>query len=185
MRLAFIGTQSTGKTTVLDRLTEVLPNVYAIREVARTIIRNGFPLGKNANVDSHCLYMATQLQRELAYDPTLATHLVSDRCVLDLLAHARINRTLPRPFIPDYVIELIERVTILSCRRYDLFFYFPVEFTQHNDCVREEDEDYRIRVGDEILRISQELDLPTERLTGTVETRLQTVLQVMNHDAQT
>jgi nicotinamide riboside kinase len=176
MRVAFIGTQSTGKTTLLNRLCESHDEIYSICGVARSIIARGFPLGKKATMDSNCLFMSVQLSRESEYNPVFKDHLVSDRCMVDLLAHARVNRKLAITFLPEYMIELIEYVTVLSCRSYDLFFYFPVEFPQLNDGIREEDDNYRLEIGKEILQIAIELKLPMITITGTVDERLGQVL---------
>jgi alpha-ketoglutarate-dependent taurine dioxygenase len=173
MWVALTGTQSTGKTTLLDALV-ACDDIHAtcIQEVARGVIRRGHLLGKRATVTSHALYAATQLELELAYDPSVAPYLLSDRCLIDLLAHARVNQTFGYTDWPDHFVDMLAAAARMSCDRYDLFVYLPIEFAQEEDGVRDSDEEYRAAVGTEIRSLLDEWGLPVLEARGPVATRI-------------
>ena len=179
MRIAFTGTQSTGKTTLLNQLCRVRADFVPVRGVARSVIARGYPLGKRATCDSYALFIASQLEHELQSPSDTQPHFVSDRCMLDLLAHANVNQSISAKLSEPF-IQMLDRTSQLSCRSYEHFFYFPIEFGQQNDGIREEDEPYRAKVSEEILRLMRYFALPHTTVSGTVATRLATVQRIVS-----
>jgi AAA domain len=178
MRIAFTGTQSTGKSTIIGWFTGYPDSYELIRKVGRSVIADGLPLGKRASVSAYSLYVARQLKLEVNFDPRHGRHLISDRCLVDVLAHARVNEAIAVQEYPPHFIESLKEITRFSLLQYDVVAYFPIEFAQEDDGVREPDEDYRHRVASEMELILEELELRTVTVTGTRDHRLQQILDL-------
>lgn len=153
--------------------------VYCITDVARSVIARGYPLGKSAGVSAYCAFYITQTNYEDKYDSSFSPHLLSDRCLIDLLAHGRVNARQKFTIWPSEFLEMIEQVSRRRCKFYDKFVYLPIEFAQESDGVRDKDLRYRADVGDEIENIMSEWKLDAMVLTGSVEARKRKLLAVM------
>ena len=174
-KLAFVGTHSSGKSTLIDAYLaeETGTSVEVIRGIARAVVKRGFPLAKGSTVDSYTNYIRDQLSQERQLADSKADLLFSDRTVLDAASYARVNSGLPRPFVPDYFVEMLLEVALLEARRYDLFVYCSAEFPMVPDPFRPEDEPYRQKVGDQVRKFLEEHGLPHINATGDVPTRLE------------
>jgi len=168
MKIAFVGSFSTGKTT--------LANLFArewgyplLPEVAREVVELGFPLDQSATAETETLIFLKQWRAEASHE-----RFVADRSVYDVLAYA------------DWVMEHQQgdrkenhlwyesrEIATLDLRaRYDHVFYLPVEFPIVLDGLRP-DIDQRIT---ELLRAA---DVAYETLTGPVEARQAHVRKVV------
>lgn len=174
MKIAFTGAHSTGKTTLLREIESRFSYIKAsfIRNITRNIIERGFPLAKESNVDSYVNYVRDQLQAERLFDEAEFKLLISDRTVLDAYGYATVNRELPRPFVPNYFIEMLGEIARAEARFYDLFVLFPVEFPMTPDPVRPNDERYRRAVGAAIEASLQNFQIPHLVLTGSIDERI-------------
>ncbi len=169
--IAFVGAHCTGKSTLLAHVRECsAARVYAIREVARGVIRRGYPMGKDAHAESYLHYVRDQLVAERSFEEARYDVLISDRTVLDTLSYARVNRRLPRPSIPDVLLDLLREVWLQEAKLYKHVF-FPIEFGLVGDGVRDEDEDYRREVSDEMLQLLEEHAVPYSTVSGAIESR--------------
>lgn len=173
-KLAFVGTHSSGKSTIIDAFLaeEKGKSVEVIRGIARNVVKRGFPLEKGSTVDSYTNYMRDQLRQERQLLTSQADFLFSDRTVLDAASYAKVNAELPRPFVPDYFVEMLLEVALLEARRYDLFVYCPAEFPMVSDPFRPEDEPYRQKVGNQIRNFLKEHNLSYITATGDVGARV-------------
>lgn len=180
MKIAFTGTHGTGKTTLLNDAKPILAprGMSYVTEVARRIIQRGYPLNMDANVDSYTHYINDQLNAEKAM--STSSIFISDRTLLDPLAYALVNRELPRPYIPDYFIEMMENVWLLEKKRFDTYVYFPVEFSMQIDNIRPEDENYRRAVDVKILELLKKYNVPHITVSGTPQQRLERLLKLID-----
>lgn len=179
MKIALVGTHSTGKTSLLNEFTSRTSyRVYVIVETARKIIERGFPMGKDAHVDSYINYVNDQIRAELLFNPARYDILISDRTILDTLCYARINAQIPRPTIPTYLLEMLESVWLLEKEMFDLHIYIPIEFELVKDGIRDEDEQYRVAVSNEIKKLLDFHHVNYVTIKGTIEER---VLQLSDY----
>jgi nicotinamide riboside kinase len=189
MKIAFEGTHITGKTTLLEEFKQLISyenGVYPfenksfgyISGIARSIISRGFPLNKDGNIDSYVNFINDQLEAEKwiqKYDI-----FISDRTLLSPLAYSLINRSLPRPYIPDYFISMIENIWLLEKQRYDLYIYFPIEFTMQNkDNIHLSDNEYRIDIDHMIHNLLETHCVDHIHMTGTREERLNSLVSII------
>ena len=182
LKLAFTGSHSTGKTTLLSDIRSELENeikVNYITEVARGIIRRGYPLNMDANVDSYVHYINDQLNAEIA-NMKECSLFISDRTVLDPVAYAVVNAKLPRPYIPDYFIDMMKNVWLLEQKKYDLYVYFPVEFPMDFDGVRPFDEKYRNDIDEAIRYLLEENRINHITISGNREKRKKIMIETIH-----
>jgi len=176
LNIALVGSHSTGKTTLVSLLQQCFAaKFYCISEVARSIISQGFPLGQDANVDSYINYVNEQLKAEKKSQEVNYDVLISDRTILDTVAYAEANRTLPRPFIPIYLIEMLENVWLLEKDFYDIYVYLPIEFEMELDGIRPADKEYRHLVDRKILELLHKNNIDYITLSGSVDARMKAI----------
>ena len=155
MRIAFTGSHSTGKTTLLNDIIKYCGGdikINSITEVARKIIVKGYPLNQDANIDSYIHYINDQLNEENTYMYECDLF-ISDNTLLDPVAYAMVKSQLPRPYIPEYFIEMMTNVWLIEQTRYDLYVYFPIEFPLEIDGIRPSDEQYRKDIDEQIRKL--------------------------------
>lgn len=174
MKIAVCGTQSVGKTTLINELlASSSDSFYHIREVARQVIARGLPLGKAGTVESYNLFSVLQMDYEAAFQTSNFRHLISDRCLVDLLAHGKVNEEIGVTEWPKYYLELLERLTLNSCRQYDILVYVPIMFEQENDGIRDEDENYRVLVSQKIEQVINSVGIEIHKIQSqSLEERL-------------
>ena len=171
-RIAFVGSHSTGKTTLLRYCQEQFEGrLHTIEDLSRRIIARGFPMGPYAVVDSFVNFVRDQLYAERESHAVEEAWLISNRTVLDAVAYACANKDLPRPFIPDYFIEMLEEVARLEAGFYDLYVEFPVLFPMTQDGIRPEGE------GTDISRLLNTFGVPRISVAGTTAERCRSLVE--------
>lgn len=172
--IAFTGAHSTGKSTLIKAYVDQYRDLHVlvIEGLTRAIIERGFPLAKNSTVDSYTNYIRDQLRAERSLRMAEPDILITDRTVLDAASYARVNTQLPRPFVPDYFVEMLLEVALLEASRFDLFVYCPVEFPIEPHEMRPTDEPYREDVGLQVKAFLDEHRIPYVTASGDVQTRL-------------
>ena len=178
MRISVSGTHSTGKSVLAAAAYEALNavwrgRVHLIPEVAREVIAKGFPLDDKATVDSYINYVMAQLREERQ---SVAEHVISDRSFLDLLAYIRTNAD---PQIPSYFVEMVEEISWLDTRFFDVYCYLPIEFPLVEDGVRGIDEDYRAAVDETLCGLLREYGVKYVTVTGSLAERVNQVVNLV------
>ncbi|MCL2440042.1 MAG: ATP-binding protein [Alphaproteobacteria bacterium] len=173
MKIAFTGAWSTGKTTMLDAMIDHYgknPGFGYISEVVRNVHREGFPLGRDATIDSYVKIMNYQLKAER--NMADKSMLISDRSLLDMNGYFRGCRIETGENISDHFVEICMRAFQIN-NNYDLYAFFPIEFpiVPDDEGIRPLDEAYRQRVSDGILSILKEFKLNHIIVSGSREAR--------------
>lgn len=180
VKIAFTGAHCTGKTTLLNDIESSLSGktiLKSVTEVARRIIERGYPLNMDATVDSYIHYINDQLKEEEQMEG--CDLFISDRTLLDPVAYAMINSKLPRPYIPQYFIEMMENVWLLEKDKYDFYVYFPIEFEMEADGVRPIDDRYRKDIDKMIKTLLEKYKIKYIRVTGNKEERKNYLLSII------
>lgn len=188
LKIAFTGSHCTGKTTLLNDIINSLPDgttVNSVTEVARKIIEKGYPLNMDATVDSYVHYINDQLKEENKKMEECDVF-ISDRTLLDPVAYAIVNSKLPRPYIPQYFIDMMENVWLLEKDKYDFYVYFPVEFGMETDGVRPVGDKYREDIDKMIEMLLIKYKIEYVKVTGNKLQRrdylLSTIKNYMHKD---
>jgi len=184
MKIAFIGADSTGKTTLIDEVVHACSHmnmkVLIIKNVARGVISKGFPLAKRATVESYANYINDQLKREREAEKEGFEILLSDRTILDTLVNCKVNNQATKNMIADYFFQMFYEVWYLEAKLYNLYVHCPIEFPLVEDGIREIDTQYRSLVEEKIKKVLEEYKVPYINLCGSVKTRLNLVLTAIS-----
>ena len=139
MKVALIGTQSTGKSSILRGLNEKY-QPYIVKSLTRKMINEnpGLPCNKNGDEETQWKFF------NLYYDLfDTRSELISDRSMIDVLAYSkwlcRHGKESPTAFLRkmDILVGFTRRDPNTQ------YIYIPITFPIVGDGVREEDEDYR------------------------------------------
>lgn len=182
MKVAIVGTHSVGKTTLINDYIESNNRVkiITIDEVARNVIKDGYPLGKDASIESYLYYINMQLKAEIDTTELEYELLISDRSLLDGLAHPIVNRNLPRPYITQEFIDLFTNILYFQKSFYDLYIYLPIEFDMAPDILRPDDDVYRCDIDKEIQKILLKTKVPFETIIDNRNERCKQLNTLIN-----
>ncbi len=171
-RIAIVGSFSTGKTTLAERLARRL-DLPLLPEAAREVVELGFKLDKDATPETETLIFLKQYNNELSTD-----EFVSDRSLIDTMAYAGWvleNRA------PTKEMALWEECERLAERRlrtsYSHVFYLPIEFPIVLDGLRPDDPVFQKEIDERILRLLDSHSISYETITGSVEERMEAILE--------
>lgn len=182
MNIALTGSHSTGKTTLLNEVVR-RNNKYkivSITETARIVIEKGFPMAKDATVDSYINYVNEQLKSELNTSKIKYDILISDRTILDAVAYSQVNKKLTNdPYIPTYVIEMLEKVWLIEKEFYDFYVYCPVEYPLIFDGVRDADCVYQKTVSAQLKILLEKNNIKHYVISGNVDQRHDALVKII------
>lgn len=178
-RVIYTGAQGTGKTTILN----IMRAAYdVITEVVRNLSKKGVKINEQGTLDGQETifneykrllgkkreYISDRgLTDVTAYTMYLASHEknTDEKAALVRLAQNQIN----------YIKQFVEKnPDIVYC-------YFPIEFPVVNDGVRSTDEEFRKEIDKHIVDILKTVNIPYITVTGSVEQRLSTCMDVMEY----
>ena len=173
MKVAFVGSFSTGKTT--------LANLFArewdyplLPEVAREVVELGFPLDQTATAETETLIFLKQWRAELVHE-----HYVADRSIYDVLAYADWVMENAEERKENHLwLESRELATLDLRARYDYVFYLPIEFPIVLDGLRPDDTGFQADIDGRIRALLESHDVAFHPLSGSVEERQDQVRKV-------
>lgn len=166
-KIAIAGSHGVGKTTLVSMLADSLEHQKVVinSQIARTLIKNGYPLGRAATAESYIQYIISQLRAEQI--PRECDVFISDRTLLDPLAYAIVNKEYARSKVPDSMIDLLSAVWLTELQQYDLYVFVPIEFDMQSDGIRPEGKDYREKVSEQIRSLLDEYKVNYISVSGT------------------
>lgn len=168
-KIAFTGTHSTGKSTLVKYLVEFkeLKGYKFVTDVSRKLSNEGIQLNEQTNFKGQLNFFGNRA-KEL-----LNENFICDRSVYDVLAYSLASK-----HITPKQKKLLTKIFESVYEEYDLIFYIPIEFAMEKDGVRSEDEKYR----EEIRNIIEALltKYPPKKiveLKGDVDQRLNKIMR--------
>ena len=170
LRIAIVGSFSTGKTTLAETLARRL-DLPLLPETAREVVELGFKLDKDATPETEALIFLKQYNNELAN-----SEFVGDRSLIDVMAYAGwVLDNQPRA----KEIALWEECEKLAERRlranYSHVFYLPIEFPIVLDGLRPNDPAFQEEIDHRVVKLLRAHDIDYKTLTGSVPDRLRQV----------
>jgi nicotinamide riboside kinase len=170
MKIAIIGTHSTGKTTLCHELVAELrkrgKNAVLVQETARLC---PFPVNENTGFESQYWIFAAQIKNELELSQKHDI-LVCDRGLVD-------NNIYLMRKLPDKA-ALMTQVILEHCKSYDHIFKTCIEKSAESDGFRSTDEKFRQEID---LLLADFLDrhkIPHKTVSG--EGKLRQMLDVID-----
>lgn len=168
MKIAIIGSQGTGKTTLVNDLSKAI-GYKVLLEVARQMIKEGFKLDLDITEETEYELLRRQKKLEKTEGPWIA-----DRCLIDLLAYAII--------LFKKNTELIKAIREeLEKAEYDLVIYLKPEFPIKKDGIRSTDKNFQKEIDKRIGIVLKDLSIRWCRVRGSKERRLQQVLRILQN----
>ena len=132
-RISISGTHSVDKTTLTNSLIEVLKDsidIKLIPEVARELHAEGFLL----NQDFTEWGLVNGVTKCLSYGRNICADIIlSDRSLIDILAYIKTNKSSK---IRKKYLELVEEIVFEESKRFNYYFYLPIEFPLISDGIR-------------------------------------------------
>jgi thymidylate kinase len=177
MTIVVTGTHAVGKTSLCNRLVEVLSNkvdVKMIPETARILMARGIPLNDNASEHAIVSYLYEYLRRTRESEASLV---ISDRSVFDLYAYISVSRAAG---VRDEFLKLAEEVVRQEVERVHAYIYVPIESELQVDDVRPADVLYQKAVDDRIRNLLKFFGARVVPVHGTLDERVAQVMQFLN-----
>ncbi len=167
LRIAIVGSFSTGKTTLAESLARRL-DLPLLPETAREVVELGFKLDKDATPETEALIFLKQYNNEIS-----EREFVGDRSLVDVMAYAGWvldNQEWRKEMLLwDECVKLAERRLRTG---YSHVFYLPIEFPIVLDGLRPDDPAFQKEIDERIVTLLRSHDIDYTTLTGTVEERL-------------
>lgn len=171
MRIAIIGAQCTGKTTLLNEIRDrmILPVQYEYtNEVVRSLVKShNIKINQDGDFRSQLLVFQAHWRNVLKYD-----WMVTDRSCVDAWAYALYNHS--RGHFSSKEMSAFESLFAKTVDRYDKVFYLPVEFYLVSDGFRSMDETFRRSIDCMFAHVLAHYKVPYVTLNGSVDKRIET-----------
>ena len=169
MLISFSGAQSTGKTTLLNKLKEDknLSNYKFIDEITRNIQRKGYKINEMGDSETQKLIMDSHLENSELESAIL------DRCSLDGLCYTEYlyNKGNISEDVMNYTKDIFEK----TIKKYNIIFYLKPEFEIVNDNVRSTDKEFQNEIVKLFDKNIEKYNINVIQLTGSIEERLKTI----------
>ena len=172
MKIAIIGAQGVGKTTLAQQINKDYPLFKILPEAARLAQKAGYKLDHTATVETELWLINKQIELE-----SLEDNWVADRCGIDLLAYIQ--------FLFSQELNLIEFATktlVPKFSNYDLVIYLPSgEFEIEDDGIRTTDIKFQKDIDDQIKGILEKHKVKFVKIVGSPKERLEEVKKILNY----
>lgn len=172
------GSHCTGKTTMVQFLTETVPSIKIVSSTTRGLKKLGFPI----NNDQTDNYSITQLLGGNRDFENMLTNsdCVFDRTLIDKLAYTR--HLVKQGKVAPWVQEMQEKQLSLLIPYFKHIFLLTPDFPLVGDGVRSEDEQFRQAIHQEFLQIFQDFNIPYHQLMGTLEFKKSVISEYFNNN---
>lgn len=171
-KIAFMGTSSVGKTTILEAARERFLDAAFVEEASRDFFANN-AVSDRFSAETQGKIQAMALENEKAAHESGATIIFCDRSVLDAVVYTREHGD------PEGAEELFRRVQSWL-PTYDRFLLLdPVDIPYEQDEIRTESEEKRNSFHKVFTEFFEEKGIPYELLSGTVKERLKRIEEIV------
>jgi predicted ATPase len=175
MRIAISGTHFSGKSTLVEALSEALPQYTIVEEPYHLLQEEGYEFAELPSIEDFEL----QLERSIESMEESAANVIFDRCPADilgyLLSHADAEAFDLKEWLPRVQSAM---------RKLDLIVFLPLEEPDRIVLPLSQDAAYRLCVDEKlkeiILENSFDFDVDVLEVTGSPKMRVEQVLaQIM------
>jgi nicotinamide riboside kinase len=175
MRIGITGSQSVGKTTLLNALRseKEFQDYVVCDEVTRWVKKIGLPINEQGNDHTQELIMMKHV-----YNIFLNKNMITDRTVLDGLVYTKWLRQSGN--IKEETMEIAYNVFHKLISYYDYLFFIKPEFDIVSDGVRSTNTSFRNQINRSFIDVIEEHNIPVHYVSGSVRERVNQVLEVIN-----
>jgi len=179
MVISFSGAQSTGKTTLLNKLqfNDRFKDFSFVPEVTR-LVKKKYKLDINEDCNELTQH-AILTQHLINYLDNLNQDVILDRCILDgfvytnYFMHTGIIDTNIKPFA-EYLFNLL-------LKKVDIIFYTEPDIPLVEDGERSTNKEFRDKIIKLFELAIQHYNINVVRLSGSVEERLETIYNTFDN----
>jgi nicotinamide riboside kinase len=175
MKIGLCGTQSIGKTTLVNALKE-LPEFkdYTFRtERSKYLKEMGIPLNTDSTLKGQCVFLAERASE------LMQENIITDRTIIDVMAFAQASKSMDQIEKDDF--STLARQLI---KEYDYIFYIdPAGVKMEDNGVRETDLEYRDLIDFTIRNTISNNKFRMKNfsiLAGTVEERIEQLKETLS-----
>jgi hypothetical protein len=176
LRIAISGTHYSGKSTLVEALSEALAGYSTVEEPYRLMEEEGYEFAESPSLEDFEL----QLERAVRNLDASMTNVIFDRSPLDILAYIFLH---PDVEMFDFR-EWMPRIQA-AIRNLDVIVYVPMDEAHRIVLPLSQDDGYRRRVDEKIRDIINgelfDFDVEILNVAGNTQTRVKQVLRYM-HD---
>jgi hypothetical protein len=171
MRIAISGTHFSGKSSLVQAVSEALPEYATVEEPYHLLLEEGYEFGEMPSMEDFEL----QLERAIENLDENLLNVMFDRCPLDILGYL-----LSHSDADEFILkEWLPRVQT-AIKKLDLVVFLPIEEPDRITLPLSEDAAYRQRVDDKLREIILEnifdFEMDVLEVTGSLRTRAELVL---------
>jgi nicotinamide riboside kinase len=170
MRIAIVGAQGTGKTTLLNKIKEsgILDDSYVFMdEIVRSLVRKkNIKINEEGDYESQLLILQTHQANALNH-----SHMVTDRSCVDAEAYALYNHS--KGYFTEEEMNEFEEIFLSTLVLYDKVFFLPVEFDIVSDNFRSTDKSFQKNISDIMEGLLEACSIDFIKLKGGVDGRFE------------
>ncbi|MEI7810440.1 MAG: ATP-binding protein [bacterium] len=169
MKIAIIGAQGVGKTTLAQQINIDYPELKILPEAARLAQKAGYKLDHTATVETELWLINKQIELEEE------NNWVADRCSIDLLAYIEYLFS-----HENSLVEFATKTLVPKFSNYDLVIYLPSgEFPIEDDGVRTTDLKFQRDIDEKIKDILEKHKIQFIKVVGSPKERLEKVKNLL------
>ena len=171
MRIAISGTHFSGKTTLVEALSEALPQYATVEEPYHLLQEEGYEFAELPSLEDFELQLERSIENLDEGDPNV----IFDRCPVDLLGYL-----LTHVDAEAFDLETWLPRVRTAVRKLDLVVFLPIEEPDRIVLPLSQDAAYRRRVDEKLKEIILEnpfdFEVDVLEVTGSLKTRVERVL---------
>jgi len=171
MRIAISGTHFSGKSTLVEALSEALPQYMTVDEPYQLLQEEGYEFADLPSIEDFEL----QLERSIESLEEKALNIIFDRCPADILGYL-LSHTDVESFDLKQWLPRVQT----AIRNLDLLVFLPIEVPDRIVLPLSQDAAYRQHVDEKlkeiILENSFDFEVDVMEVTGSAKTRVERVL---------
>jgi thymidylate kinase len=171
MRIAISGTHFSGKSTLVEALSEELPQYTTVEEPYYLLQEEGYEFAQSPSLEDFEL----QLERSIESLDEGSPNVIFDRCPADILGYILAHTDVDAFEMEEWLPRVQNAIGKL-----DLIVFLPIEEPERIVLPFSQDAGYRQRVDEKLKEIILEnpfdFEVDVLEVTGSLNTRVQSVL---------
>ncbi|MHB8512885.1 MAG: AAA family ATPase [Actinomycetota bacterium] len=175
MRIAVVGSFSTGKTTLAEAVCGQL-DLPLLPEAAREVLALGFKLDKDATPETETFIFLKQYYNEMIHP-----HFIGDRSLIDVMTYAGwVLDNQPRRKETALWEQCLAIAKHHLRSQYTHVFYLPIEFPIVADGVRPLDDAFQKEIDERMIDVMRRHDIEYQTLRGSIDERTSALINAVN-----
>lgn len=179
LKINFVGSQGTGKSTLLESMRKDLEfkGLKFQTEIVRKLVKTkNLSINESGDANSQRIFFNV-------YEKVLQkTGYVSDRCLIDVYAYTNWlydHKNTNSQELKNLYAEILRQRSSIRNRDFGLVIYFPIEFDIVADGVRSVNKEFQKEIDDIIVDTLTKFDILYFTITGSVEQRLKQLKEII------